>query len=133
MVPASVRKIIFALIGLLFLFSTGCARFYCGNCTADLSGTWEYRFGVSGTLEPPSTGTITLNQDGYTFSGSNDSWAVNGTVFGNDVQLTMVVTGEELMGYVLRAEGTYLNERMIATVFTTSDGKSGYWNAYRPD
>lgn len=126
------RNATLIILVVLILCCSGCVTLECGSCSADLSGTWNYYVGKSGTSDPALTGTVTLTQTGHIFSGANEGWTINGTVFGNDVHLTMVVTGEALMGYVLRAEGNFFDGQKIATVFTTSDGKSGYWNAYRP-
>ena len=125
------NKITVTVLIVFFVGLSGCARFRCGTCSANISGTWGYYVSKHNDPNVPIRRTVTLNQIGYDFSGVNDYHTINGTVLGNRVYLTLVVTGETMEGYVLEAEGSYFDGRKIAAVFTTSHGETGAWLATR--
>lgn len=130
MIPTFSRKTALIVLALLILCCSGCATLKCEPPSVDLTGTWKYYVGKLHDPAGYTTQTITLNQTGNTFSGVNQANTINGTVIGNNVHLTLVITGETMEGYVLRAEGNYFDGK-IAAVFTASNGKTGYWNAIR--
>ena len=119
------QRTILIIFAMLTLSCSGCVGLMGNHCCADISGTWNFHDGAV-TSRP-----ITFEQTGCTFSGVTPGDTIHGTIYGNEVHLTQLVTGETMEGPVLRAECSYFDGRKIIGVFTTPEGETGEWIASR--
>lgn len=114
------------------------ATCYRGGSTTMTGNAWTffvdpYNAGASGPH------TVTFTQSGCTFKSNgatSNGYRIYGSIYGNQVDLTYVVDGEEAEGYVLQAKG-YLrgtsnaSNNVLVAVYTDSNNVTGSFNAAR--
>ncbi len=116
---------------LLFLLcSGGCCHQNVNSCSIDISGDWNY----TSDYEYLRSGTITFSQTDCMFKGVNPDHTFYGIIIGNEVRLTVLVTGETMEGIVMRVEGSYFEgpvdqQRRITGLYTRPNGENGSWMA----
>ena len=111
------------LVGLLLTLSCGggSSSGGGGSDTLNVSGTWK------GTGNAPETGThpttLILNQSGNNVSGTWDGLAVNGTVSGNQLNLTLTPFTQDGIYYTGGGSATITGNSMSGTL--SMSGKKG--------
>ena len=106
---------------------------------SNISGEWQF-------FVTPSTGgftshTFTIGQKGNRFYSTNldASYRIYGTINNNQIDISMVVNGEVLEGYVLHGTGHLVNfldgegrrKTGIVTVYQNSQGGVGSLNGQK--
>ena len=103
----------------------------CGACTASVKGTWTYYTQGAGNSAVSGPIVLVLGQSGYRVVNNNAaSVTFVGTVFGNSIDFTLTVSGEEIEGYVNHCEGNVLDNKMFA-VCDDRDGARTTFTALR--
>ena len=103
----------------------------CTACQVNLAGTWHY---VITKSDGTWTGyDVVLAKSGTYYVGSNNTHTVMATTYNRDIKLTLAVSGEEVEGWALHAEGHLFgadSKRIVAT-FQDSQGHFGSLTAVK--
>lgn len=102
-----------------------------GGIPATMTGSWHYVIQPGGPGNDFSSGDVNLKQTGNKVAGVSGNWRFVGTLYENSIDLSIVVAGEEVEGYVLHAEGHVLRNRQIFTVYTDVSGVVGSFTAQK--
>lgn len=100
----------------------------CGACDAHVSGKWTYFFSRKGAADYHSS--IHLGQFGNSFKGVDSMHTMVGSLRGQWLNFTLVVTGEESEGWVMKVDASVDGDR-ITGVYTDSNGNIGSFVAIR--
>jgi len=108
----------------------------CTPKATSIKGTWQcYR---TPSVGDSSNETYTFAQSGSKFSSSDDdtSYRIFGTIDGSFVNISRVVNGEELEGYVLFAQGHIISvgdgsNNGIITTYHDSQAGVGSFNCFK--
>ena len=105
--------------------------------STNVKGTWNCY--VTPSAGGSSNETYTFSQTGNKFVSSGDatSYKIYGTIEGSAINISRVVNGEFLEGYVMHAEGHIISingrsNNGIVTVYHTSQAGTGSFNCYKP-
>jgi hypothetical protein len=111
---------------------------YRGGSTTLTGDSWTFFVDPSGSAAS-GPHTVTFSQSGCTFKsvgGTSNGYRIYGSIYGNQVDFTYVVDGEEAEGYVLQAKG-YLRgtantvNNVLVAVYTDSNNVTGSFTAAR--
>lgn len=96
----------------------------CGACSSNVKGNWTYF--RQGKNNEPIDGPIALvlSQSGYRVENTNNTEGpvtFTGTVFGNSINFSLTVSGEEIEGYVNYCEGHVIDNQKIVAVCNDRD------------
>ncbi|HQH27326.1 MAG TPA: hypothetical protein PLP17_08025 [Oligoflexia bacterium] len=100
----------------------------CGTCDANISGKWMYVLLKDNV--PYLSETVTFTQTGKSFKAVGMHYTIVGSLRGQWLDLTLVVSGEEAEGYVMKVGGT-IDSKRITGVFQDSNGKVGSFIAIK--
>lgn len=103
----------------------------CGACSVNVKGTWTYFIQGANNNAVSGPVQLVLSQSGYRVVNTNEaSITFVGTVFGNSINFSLTVSGEEIEGYVNFCEGHVLGNKMFA-VCNDRDGERTTFTALR--
>jgi|1048.fasta_scaffold61625_2 hypothetical protein len=128
----------FAPLSALTLPLVNTSTCYRGGSTTLTGESWTF------FVDPSNAGasgphTVTFSQSGCTFKsvgGTSNGYRIYGSIYGNQVDFTYVVDGEEAEGYVLQAKGylrgtTNAANNVLVAVYTDSNNVTGSFTAAR--
>ena len=125
-----IRRFFFALLIGLVLIPTAAFSLTCKAPAANVAGNWHYRWDQAGGGANPVQGFVDLVQSSNKVTGAANGWRFVGTVVQNSINMSVVVDGEEVEGYVLNAQGHVRGDQLFA-VYTDTQGNTGSFTALR--
>ena len=100
----------------------------CGVCDANISGKWTYSLLKDNV--PYKSETVSFVQTGKSVKAVGMHYTLVGSLRGQWLDLTLVVSGEELEGYVMKV-GASVDGKRITGVFQDSFGDVGSFVAVK--
>ncbi len=119
------KRIATAGLLLVMLMTAACVN------TANIAGNWRYTLVDNQNLPiPHTTRTVEFLQNGGSFEGEDEGYRFVGSVYEQNVDFVMVVSGETMEGFVRHVSAAVDGEKMYG-FFEESHGDIGSFVARR--